>query len=80
MNNCCFTPVTCGLNICSPTLTSVGTCALNIAPSANVCRGGIGTATCGMPQVTIAAAKSSPLLWLVGAGALLYLLSRRKRA
>jgi hypothetical protein len=80
MPSCTAPPMSCGICICNPNLLSVGNCALNIAPTAQVCGGGVGAASCGMAQVTIAAAKSSPLLWLAAGGALLYLLSRRRRA
>jgi hypothetical protein len=75
----CFTPVTCGVCMSNPGLLQVGSCALNIAPTVSVCGGSVGTASCGMPQVTIAGAKTNLLPWLIGGGVLLYLFSRRKR-
>jgi hypothetical protein len=79
MLSCTAPPMSCGICICNPNLSPVGNCALNIAPTAQVCGGGVGTAVCGMPQVTVAGVKSNALLWVAG-GALLYLLLRRRRA
>jgi hypothetical protein len=73
MNSCT------GLCCFAPQLASVGTCALNIAPTASVCGGGVGTASCGMAQVTVTAAKTSVLPWVIGIGAGLWLLSRLKK-
>lgn len=79
MNNC-FDPsmVTCGICICNPALASVPTCAVSVAPNVQVCGGGVGTSSCGMAQVTVAAAKTSILPWVIGIGLALYWLSHRR--
>lgn len=63
-----FQPVTCGICICNPNLLTVG-CAAAIAPNTS----------CGMSQVTVAAAKTNIWPWVLGIGALLYLLSKHHK-
>lgn len=75
--NC--SPWTCGICICNPSLSPVGVCAATSGAGSPVC-GGVGTASCGMPQVTVNANKTSVLPWLIGIGAGLWLLSRRRSA
>jgi hypothetical protein len=70
MNSCC--------GICfTPTLATVGPAAA-ISPTCNLCAPGVGTASCGMPQVTVAAAQTNIWPWVIGIGAALWLLSRHK--
>ena len=78
MTNGCFSPVTCGICICNPNLATVG-CAAAIAPNTNLCSPGVGQASCGMSQVTVAAAKSSVLPWVIGIGLALWFLSRHHK-
>lgn len=75
MSNCLYT---CGLCICNPLMCQVGTGAATAGVGLPVC-GSIGTACCGMPQVSIAGTKTSLWPWLLGGAAVLYLLSRRRR-
>jgi hypothetical protein len=78
MSNCCALPPTCGICICNPSMCRVGVCAATGNPGFPVCGGSVGTASCGMAQVTIAGTpiKSSVVLWLLGGAAALYLLKR----
>lgn len=79
MNDCCALPPTCGICICNPSLSSVGICAATANPGSVVCGGSVGTAACGMAQVTIAGSspgRSNVVLWLLGGIAALYLLKR----
>lgn len=78
--NSCFTPITCGICICNPQLAPVGNCDLNVAPNTNLCSPGVGTAACGMSQVTVAAKNTTVWPWVIGIAVGLYLLSKRHRA
>jgi hypothetical protein len=75
----------CGLPSCltcfQPQLAAVGTCALNIPPNTNLCAPGVGTASCGMSQVTVVAKpqSSSVLPWVIGLGLLAALIFGRER-
>jgi hypothetical protein len=77
MSNCA-SPWTCGLCICNPSMCRVGICAATGNPGTPVCGGSVGTASCGMAQVTIGATatKSNVVLWILGGAAALYLLKR----
>jgi hypothetical protein len=66
----------CALQCFQPTLASVGP-ACAITP--NVCGGGVGTASCGMSQVTVTASKPNIWPWVIGIGLALYLLSRHHK-
>ena len=76
--NCCTIPPTCGICICNPAMCRVGVCAATANAGSPVCGGSVGTAPCGMAQVTIGSgpAKSNVVLWLLGGVAALYLLKR----
>ena len=71
MNNClaCF----------QPQLSTVGICAATAMPSQSVCGAGV-TCAGGMSTVTITAkpSLSAALPWLIGIGAVIYLMSRRR--
>jgi hypothetical protein len=65
---CCFTPQ----------LATVS-CGPAIAPVTNLCSPGVGVASCGMSQVTVAASQSTNIWpWVIGIGLGLYWLSSRK--
>ena len=59
-------------------MCNVGVGAATANPGYPVCGGSVGTASCGMAQVTVAGtpAKSNVVLWLLGGAAALYLLKR----
>jgi hypothetical protein len=73
-----FQPVTCGICICNPNLLTVG-CAAAIAPNTSLCSPGVGQASCGMSQVTVAAGNTNIWPWVIGIGAALYLLSKHHK-
>lgn len=76
--NSCSLPPTCGICICNPSLEAVGVCAATANVGNPVC-GNVGTAACGMPQVTVNATKPTIWPWVIGIGAALWLLSRHRR-
>jgi hypothetical protein len=76
MSNCL--PPTCGLCICTPSLSPVGLCAATASPGSPVC-GSVGTSGCGMAQVTIAGSQPNVWPWIIGIAGALWLLSRRHR-
>lgn len=61
-------------------MCSVGVGAATSNPGFPVCGGSVGTASCGMAQVTVAGAssRSSLVLWILGGAAALYLLKRAR--
>lgn len=76
MSNC--NVYTCGICICNPAMCAVGTGAATAAVGTPVC-GSVGTASCGMPQVTIAGTKTPIWIYLAAGAALYLLLSKRRR-
>lgn len=79
MSNTCAGPFTCGVCICNPNLLSVSSAGAIVQPSSCLGLPGVGCASCGMPQVTVAAGKTNIWPWVIGIGAVLYLLSRHHR-
>lgn len=67
------------LNCFQPQLSAVGTCALNIAPNTSLCSPGVGTASCGMSQVTVAASKKTNILPWIGVAVVFWLVFRKRR-
>jgi hypothetical protein len=74
----CCAPWTCGICICNPSLAAVGVCAATANPGSPVSGGSVGTASCGMSQVTIGGTKvnSNVVLWILGGVTALYMLRR----
>ena len=60
-------------------MCAVGVGAATASAGNPVCGAGIGTACCGMPQVTISGAKTSIWIYAAAGVALYLLLSKRRR-
>jgi hypothetical protein len=79
MTTCsCFQPVTCGICVCNPALATVGAAPI-VAPNTPLCSPGVGVASCGMSQVTIAGSKTNIWPWVIAIAAGLYLLSKHHK-